>query len=211
MTQPLWVIKLGGSLACSESLDEWLTVLTEYGRGRVVVCPGGGPFADTVRRAQARWAFDDGLAHRMAILAMEQYGLMLSGMAAGLVAVSSAGEIRAALRTGAVPVWLPGAMTADRAHDIAPCWEMTSDSLAAWLAGRLGVPRLVLVKSIDPPPGPVPASALAALGLVDPMFPGYVQRTVGTAWCLGKKRAGVLRLALANGAALDHQSLITPG
>jgi dihydroneopterin aldolase len=54
---------------------------------------------------------------------------------------------------------------------LAPSWNLTSDSLAAWLAGQLGAGRVILVKH-----GAASASAeaLAAQGIVDPLFPAYL-------------------------------------
>ena len=75
-----WIVKIGGSLAAGPAaLGRWLLAL-EAGRRRVVVVPGGGPFADTVRSAQAELGFDDSTAHRMALLAMEQYGMALCAL-----------------------------------------------------------------------------------------------------------------------------------
>ena len=48
-------------------------------------------------------------------------------------------------------------------------WDVTSDSLAAWLAARLGA-RLLLVKRMRPAPGAT-LHGLALAGLVDRAFP----------------------------------------
>ena len=66
----LTVIKLGGSHAFAPQLKDWIGAVAAQA-GRIVLVPGGGPFADAVRDAQARMGFDDGAAHRMALLAME--------------------------------------------------------------------------------------------------------------------------------------------
>ena len=67
------VIKLGGSLAYSKTLIDCLNKIQQRYQGRaVIIVPGGGAFADQVRRAQQHWQFDDITAHHMAILAMQQ-------------------------------------------------------------------------------------------------------------------------------------------
>ncbi|MBL8707541.1 MAG: uridylate kinase [Rhodospirillales bacterium] len=174
--RPLWIVKLGGSLAGWPDLRRWVRLLGETHAVDLVVVPGGGPFADQVRAAQARWRFDDAAAHRMAILAMEQYGLMLASLSRGrMICGASPAAIRKALRDGVTPVWSPGAMCfADMrgARQIAQTWDMTSDSLAAWLAGRLRADHLVLVKSAPPPRG-ADMKALVRRGLVDRAFPRY--------------------------------------
>ena len=47
------VVKIGGSLGKADALRSWLAVLAR-GKGRVVVVPGGGAFADGVREEQRR-------------------------------------------------------------------------------------------------------------------------------------------------------------
>jgi aspartokinase-like uncharacterized kinase len=61
------------------------------------------------------------------------------------------------------------------APEIAASWEVTSDSLAAWLAHKIGARLLLLVKSA-PAERPLDAPALARQGLVDAAFPSYVAR-----------------------------------
>lgn len=174
------VVKLGGSLARSAELPDWLAVLAEHGAGRVVLVPGGGPFADAVRSAQALWRFDDATAHHMALLAMQQYGQMLAGLRPDLLTVDSAAAIRAALASGRIPVWSPLPMALDPALETS--WRLTSDSLAAWLARRLNIARLVLVKSCEVPDSADPADWTAA-GIVDPLFPDHARGLASTLCC----------------------------
>jgi dihydroneopterin aldolase len=164
------VVKLGGSLAKARTVQGWLAALSR-GKGRAIVVPGGGSFADTVRDQQERLRFSDRAAHRMALLAMEQYALALADLCADMTACASAEAMRDALARGSIPVWLPAAMAlAD--PEIPESWDVTSDSLAAWLARRLGVGRLVLVKSTMAP-RPLDPTALARRGLVDRLFPRF--------------------------------------
>ena len=194
----LWVVKIGGSVAGSPALTAWLRVLSPCRDPRIVIVPGGGPFADAVRKAQRVSGFGDGPAHRMAMLAMEQYGLMLSGLAPGLHPASSKTAIRAIHRQGGVPVWLPTRMAA-ASKDIRASWEVTSDSLAAWLAGALDADRLVLVKSADPPPGQATAAALSGLGLIDKAFPSFIEGRGFETWCVSSARHRDMARALKSG------------
>jgi len=144
----LWVVKLGGSLANSGELPLWLDVIATTGGGKVVLVPGGGPWADEVRQAQKREGFDDRVAHRKALRAMEQYASVLAGLRPNLVAANSIPEIHNILRSGQIALWMPHAMVvAD--PNIPESWEVTSDSLAAWLALRLSASGLLLVKSLQ--------------------------------------------------------------
>jgi 5-(aminomethyl)-3-furanmethanol phosphate kinase len=143
----MWVVKLGGSLAHSEEQPKWLEVIATAGAGKVVLVPGGGPWADEVRAAQKREGFDDGVAHRKALRAMERYALVLSEMHPDLIPVASESEIREVLSKGKVALWMAFEMVlAD--PSIPETWDVTSDSLAAWLAGQLSASNLLLVKSL---------------------------------------------------------------
>ena len=147
----IWVVKLGGSLCNDARLATWLDMLVDCGKGQVVIVPGGGPYADAVRIQQQRWQFSDEFAHRMALLAMDQFALQLNGMNPQLVLTPTHASIVSALANDRVALWIPSAMLL-AASDIAATWDITSDSLAAWLARLLKAERLVLVKSCVIPP-----------------------------------------------------------
>jgi 5-(aminomethyl)-3-furanmethanol phosphate kinase len=145
----LVVVKLGGSCAgWPPLLRSWLRAV-QAAAGRVVLVPGGGPFADTVRDTQAAMGFGDEAADAMAMLGMAQFGIALCGLGGARFAVAeSVGEIGAAVAGGRVPVWAPLAMArgGEAAAGLPRSWEVTSDSLALWLAWRLGAAAVVLVK-----------------------------------------------------------------
>jgi 5-(aminomethyl)-3-furanmethanol phosphate kinase len=192
----IWVVKLGGSLAGGALLADWLDVLAAGG-GRVVVVPGGGPFADAVREAQQRSKFDDAVAHRMALLAMEQYGLMLAGLRPGLHPADSNARILKLLDEGATPVWMPSRMVLGDA-DIPESWDVTSDSLAAWLAGELAADCLILVKSVAVEEGRT-VGDLVRLGIVDPALPEFLARSRSACHCIEAGRYRDMAAALASG------------
>ncbi|MEO8157325.1 MAG: hypothetical protein ABI648_05975 [Betaproteobacteria bacterium] len=163
------VVKLGGSLARSDELPKWLDVVATAGAGQVVLVPGGGPWADEVRVAQAREGFDDGVAHRKALRAMEQYGNVLCRMRANFMAAHDVAAIDEALRNAQVAVWMPYEMVFDDVS-IPQTWDVTSDSLAAWLARKIGAARLVLVKSVPVSDPGMRAVDMANNGWVDACF-----------------------------------------
>ncbi|MFG1462995.1 aspartate kinase [Xanthobacter sp. DSM 24535] len=172
------VVKLGGSLERSGDIRSLAGRLA--GMPGVVVVPGGGRFADAVRAAQGPLALSERACHSMAILAMEQMAHSLADRAPALMPCRTLDEIAAAAGTAAL--WFPAHMLIGH-RDIRESWDVTSDSLACWLATVLGARRLTLVKA---PGVPVPPSAnsgaaeWAALGLVDMAFPGYAARFGGS-------------------------------
>ena len=166
------VIKLGGSFVGSRHLAGWVDVLANF-RGRAVVVPGGGPFADAARQAQAKIGFKDAVAHHLALLAMEQFGQVLVSLSPSFCVADSGAAIRRIIRAGNVPVWSPVRMVL-RTSEILPSWDITSDSLAAWLAGHIGAQQLVLVKHGGPFDVPVRAVDLVKRGIVDRAFPRFL-------------------------------------
>ena len=128
-----WVLKLGGSQYANARLEKIVRHATKFESPPVIV-PGGGPFADQVRRAQKRWLFGDAPAHEMALLAMRQFGMLLAAL----------GDVPVAEGDNPEPpcVWLP---TTDVAYEPAD-WTFTSDSVAAHLAHTMNATKLVLLK-----------------------------------------------------------------
>jgi 5-(aminomethyl)-3-furanmethanol phosphate kinase len=177
------VVKIGGSFAFSEHLRNWIEALAAC-VGRVVIVPGGGPFADAVRVTQTRMGFDDRAAHQMAVLAMEQYGRALASLSSILSPAASAAAIRRALAADRVPVWMPSAMVLD-AEDIGQSWSVTSDSLAAWLVGRIGADKLLLVKHAKHLRGRANLKDLIAAGVLDETFAQYLKRSAAAAYIAG--------------------------
>lgn len=191
----MWVVKIGGSLLSSEHLRGWLDAIACYGAGSVVVVPGGGVFADQVRSAQRYWGYDDAVAHQMALLAMEQYGIMMTGLRPDLAAVRSLAALTYELNHARVPVWLPRDMAlAD--PDLPPSWYLTSDSLAAWLAQNLAARRLLLIKSRGFDTAELGCETVARSGVVDPLFCEYVRGAGLEAWICGPEAHTSLRNAL---------------
>lgn len=169
------VVKLGGSNAASLELDLWLSTLAGSGQP-IVIVPGGGPFADFIRESQPKLGFSDKAAHAMAILAMEQFGHLLLDRRPDLAIARTLDELKNAACRKRPVLWTPVSLALD-ANDIAVSWEVTSDSLAAWLAGQLGCSALLLVKQIDVEPGSV-VEDLAEIGIVDPVLPSMLPSNV---------------------------------
>jgi dihydroneopterin aldolase len=200
------VVKLGGSIAFAETLGAWLSAI-EAGVGKAVLVAGGGPFADAVRVAQRHMHFDDRAADEMALLAMEQYAIAIAALGRPFAVADSRSGIDSALRDGLVPIWAPRFMVR-KASDIPASWEVTSDSLAAWLAGAVGARSLILIKQVDPG-GPVSAEALSASGIVDPAFPRFLAAGGVPGFLLGPGEDRALAEALRIGAPAGRP--IDPG
>jgi 5-(aminomethyl)-3-furanmethanol phosphate kinase len=193
----LTVVKVGGGLGRSagdDALRALCRVLGELGeRHALLVVPGGGGFADAVREADRTFGLRAATSHRMAILGMEQFGWLLSDLIPG--AERCADLARAGgLADGRTTVLLPARLPLDA---LPASWQVTSDSIAAWVAGQLGADRLVLVKEVDglfaawPPRGQplarLTVAELAALrpGGVDAYLPTALERARFETWVIG--------------------------
>ncbi|MGR9012352.1 MAG: amino acid kinase family protein [Gammaproteobacteria bacterium] len=143
------VIKLGGSLSRSGSLINCLNAVEKNYQGRaVVIVPGGGGFADQVRSAQQHWQFDDKTAHHMAILAMQQMAVMFNGLKPNFTIAENIAAIQDQLGKRKTVIWSPDIIELDNAG-VPASWDISSDSLAAWLGKTLSASELILIKSAD--------------------------------------------------------------
>jgi aspartokinase-like uncharacterized kinase len=126
------VVKVGGSLF--PEAGGIVSTLERSGRPLLVV-PGGGPFARLVRSMN----LPDEPAHWMAILAMDQFGWYL---AAGGLPVTH--DLSLPARAEIV---LPYRILRER-DPLPHTWDVTSDTISAWVASELGIDLLIL-KSVD--------------------------------------------------------------
>jgi aspartokinase-like uncharacterized kinase len=194
----LTVVKIGGGLcrgAGDDALRALCLVLGELGaRHALLVVPGGAGFADAVRDHDRRFGLRATTAHHMAILGMEQFGWLLSDLiprAAPCADLARAGDVAGA---GRAVVLLPAKLPLDA---LPASWDVTSDSIAAWVARQAGAERLVLVKEVDglfadrPTRGqPVARLTVAELdtlrlGGVDAYLPIALERASFDTWVIG--------------------------
>ncbi len=194
----MWVVKLGGSLADWEQLPQCLDHLARLG---VIIVPGGGPFADLVRATQRRWQFDDATAHCMALLAMHQFGRMLAGLERRLRLANTLADLQTYAARGLTAVWLPRPEEIEDSR-VAASWDVTSDSLSAWLAGRIAATDLILLKSVHWTPEHATLERAVADGVVDRAFRQFASAAPFSIWLCDRRTSHALttdRLTEADG------------
>ena len=132
------VIKLGGSLIHrGRALIRELVEYEDSTRQTIVVVPGGSIFADTVRKVDA----SQEAAHWMAVLAMEQYGNYLAdGTGAKLTDTLK-------INKNGTFILLPYDLLKKK-DELPHSWDVTSDTIAAWVALQLGA-RFIKVTDVD--------------------------------------------------------------
>ena len=121
------VVKVGGSLCRDQGVLERLCdELNEM--GGILVVPGGGEFADTVRGIDREFGLEPGVAHKLAILAMQQTGMLIGEFFGGEI--------------------IDCATLLDD-ENLKASWDVTSDSIAAYIAKERGAKRLIILKDVD--------------------------------------------------------------
>lgn len=165
------VIKLGGSLMSDQViLRQCLTTIELKVKDQVVIVPGGGVFAEQVRLTQQLWKFDDDIAHHMAILAMQQMALLLKSIKPKFVLTDKITDIK---KTQSIVIWSPNIQLLDKSG-VKASWDVSSDSLSAWLATQILADELILVKSAPVPVQPT-LYEMQCQGIVDKAFQQFTQ------------------------------------
>lgn len=129
------VLKVGGSL-----FEEAPALLRHIASmpADVLIVPGGGDFADVVRRIDHERGLTADAAHWMAILAMDEYAYYLSDKTGIELSDTLSGK-------KGIHIALPYEIL--KANDELPhSWDVTSDTIAAWIALKTGGP---LIKATD--------------------------------------------------------------
>jgi aspartokinase-like uncharacterized kinase len=144
------VIKVGGSLA---EYPENLRLLCHKLAGlakkyMLIVVPGGGRFADVVREFDNRFALSCNRAHSMAVLAMDQFGFLLSNITPNSRVFHLLKNAKKLSKAEMVPIFLPSRLMFEE-DPLENSWDATSDSIAAYVAKRVNAGKLVLVTDVD--------------------------------------------------------------
>jgi len=143
------VLKVGGSLSRGGGLAALCKEISRLGkRYTLLVVPGGGEFANQVREAYLRHGLDETTAHCMALLAMDQFGYLLSALITGSALTSDLPSACQAAESGRAAILLPSALVL-HADPLPHSWKVTSDTIAAWIAHEAHCRRLVLLKDVD--------------------------------------------------------------
>jgi aspartokinase-like uncharacterized kinase len=175
----LTIIKVGGSLFDWPELPRRLTELINAQQSAdreesLVLIAGGGPAADVVRALDRIHGLGDRSAHRLALHAMDLTAIILAELLPRTVLVQSLDAVRAVWSAGSIPVLAPRLILDDFERSgrdgLSASWDVTSDTIAAWMALYLGADRLILLKSAPLPLGATRLEA-ARRELVDPMLP----------------------------------------
>ncbi|NIP85992.1 MAG: hypothetical protein GTO03_10685 [Planctomycetales bacterium] len=187
MSEPLRIVKLGGSLLDWDGLPRaWHNWLAAQPPARNVLVAGGGRLADQVRYYDQRHSLDATTAHLAAGLTLSVTARLAAGLLGGLQLVTQRDDLDTAVGSAGCVVLDPYAFLAGDEAAVAEGglphgWEVTSDSIAARLARATLADELVLLKSALPRRG-ASWSEVVGQGLIDAYFPLAVAGVSSVRW-----------------------------
>lgn len=179
------VFKVGGSLLGLPELGDLLEeLLAERPGVAPLLVVGGGMAADLVRSWDQTHCLSQEQAHWMAVRAMGLNEALLRQLLPRCASVVSRQDIITQACNGRIPLLdSMRFLKADDQHaDALPhCWDVTSDSIAAWAAVRFEAEELVLGKSV-PFDRTRSITAAQSAGLIDGHFHRSAGRIATVSW-----------------------------
>lgn len=147
------VVKVGGSLFDLPDLGARLRAVFEaLTDSRLLLIAGGGAVADVVRGWDETHALGDEAAHWLAIRAMSLGEELLSALLPEARVVSNRADADAQWNAGRIPILSAGVFLRNEEVSaetrLARSWNVTSDSIAAFIAELWPADELVLLKSV---------------------------------------------------------------
>ena len=183
------VLKLGGSLLDLGDLPDRLgSVFKMLDGGQPLLVCGGGDAANIVRCWQETHALNEEQSHWLAMDSIRLNQRLLLTLMPELELVSNRAAAESAWSRGRVPlIDLMAFVSIEESHAeqgtaLPHTWEVTSDSLAAWVAIRWPANRFVLLKSAELPPLRS-FTQMANSELIDRHFPKLASALPPTFWC----------------------------
>ena len=167
------VIKLGGSLldmpGLAESFSRWMQQQPPMLSLLVV---GGGASAEVIRHLDRTHGLGESVAHWLAIRAMQFNTKVIEALLPETSRLASLQELPSYSHDSGVKIVDPWEVLQQESSGVGvlpESWDVTSDSIAAWIATRTNASELVLLKSTLPTRGAAVQKAITE-GYVDHYF-----------------------------------------
>ncbi len=171
---PWYLCKVGGSLFDWDGFPTQLQQFLDQFDSPALLLAGGGEPADLVRLWDRLFHLGEQRAHHLAIESMSLTASLLARILPQSCVVGDRDQLEAAINNGQTPIlnaanWIDR-LEADAKIDLPHTWDITSDSIALWLAAEMGIERLILLKSVDYP-DQTSLQKASREGLIDVGFP----------------------------------------
>ena len=126
----------------------WIKFITDHFRGKAIIVPGGGLFANHIRSVQKNYNLEDDIAHDMALYSMSQMGLLISSIdRTSLRFCNTKSEINRVIEQNKVPIIGTFDFLKKRIGFPNKNWSITSDSIALLISKELQLNTVLIVKS----------------------------------------------------------------
>lgn len=145
------VFKIGGKiLEDFENLKSTISQLEQlYDENlidKIVIIPGGGSFANFIRKIYSELQFTEETAHWMGIISMNYNGLEISKKFPNLQVIDNYENLKKSSKTFCI--FLPYEFIKE--NDKLPhSWDVTSDSISLLIAKELELNKCFLIKNVD--------------------------------------------------------------
>lgn len=142
------LIKIGGSL--TYEAEPLLKALKNYAREKnkkIVIIPGGGDFADVVRKIDKTLNISNSLSHKLAIKCMDLIGEVYAEIG-DIKAYDTLFDLKREIEKEKIAILLPSKILLST--DIAEhSWAITSDSLSLYIGKLLDVREVIIATDVD--------------------------------------------------------------
>lgn len=151
MVIPSAIFKIGGKiLDNSKNLINTIAQFTQLFEDeiikKIILIPGGGTIANFVRNIYREFQFNDDLAHWIGIYSMDYNGLELKRKFPHLQIYKDYEKLQKENKV--ISIFLPFKYL--KSKDVLPhIWDVTSDSIAFYLAIKFGLNECFLIKDVD--------------------------------------------------------------
>lgn len=184
----LVVYKLGGSLlSCVDLAARLRAVFEQRPDDRSLIVVGGGAAADVVRDWSCIHALSEETAHWLALRSLSLNRALVRNLLPESREVSSREAAESLWSEENRPLLLDVEACLREAESLDQSllphgWDVTSDSIAAWIATRWEANELVLLKSTSLPAN-LTLDEASRLELVDLFFRHLANETPRVSWC----------------------------
>ncbi|MCA9016436.1 MAG: hypothetical protein KDA77_13975 [Planctomycetaceae bacterium] len=209
------VIKVGGSLFDLPDLSARLSRLIDglENTKPLLVC-GGGRAADLVRVWDRMHHLGETRAHWLAIQALMLNNRLLCQILPDACLISSQSEAAGVWKAGRIPVLCAYDYLTQTSHSPVPAlpasWDVTSDSIAAWVTLTWPADELILLKSVDVSHEKT-ISELTEAGMVDAYLPALVDALPCLRWCNLRADTPPVQLAtVTSGSSFQSRNATGP-
>lgn len=139
------VVKIGGSLF-PEYTDELCNHLTKS-KEKIVLINGGGSLANNIREFNKIEHFSEDVNHWNAIKCMDIIGNFIADKNDDIIPITSFNEIEKVHENNKTPLLLTYELL-KKEDPLKHSWDVTSDSIACWVANKLNA-KLLILTNVD--------------------------------------------------------------